>query len=139
MEAGNKLAVTMYLNGDAYLHSYDEKGQPIEKPTFDGKEIKSYIVELGYWRKHPNLHGFIVQTFANGVDECQTIELGKAEMEKIIKAICSKRLPHTEGFFFGVSDGSEDEESIRIFEDAIKWLETKDGKTWRSVTYRASW
>jgi hypothetical protein len=73
------------------------------------------------------------------VDECQTIELGKADMEKIIEAIRSKSLPHTTGFFFGASDGSEDEESIRIFEEAIKWLETEDGKTWRSVEYRASW
>ena len=73
------------------------------------------------------------------MDECQTIELGKADMEKIIEAIRSKSLPHTTGFFFGASDGSEDEESIRIFEEAIKWLETEDGKTWRSVEYRASW
>jgi hypothetical protein len=23
--------------------------------------------DLGYWRKHPNLHGYIINTFAEGV------------------------------------------------------------------------
>jgi hypothetical protein len=27
--------------------------------------------EVGYWRKHPDLHGYIVETFADGVDACQ--------------------------------------------------------------------
>jgi hypothetical protein len=69
--------------------------------------VETYCIRLGYWRKHASLHGYTVQTFAGGVDEGQSIELGKAELEKSVEAIRSKSLPHTTGFFFGVADGSK--------------------------------
>jgi len=42
------------------------------------------IYELVYWRKHPDLHGFIVTTFADGVDNCQQIWLSDNDIETII-------------------------------------------------------
>jgi hypothetical protein len=62
-------------------------------------------------------------------------------MRDIIQAIKEKRLPTTSGFFFGESDGSEDKESIEIFEKAIQWLDSGEerAKVWRSVEYQASW
>jgi hypothetical protein len=97
---------------------------------------------LGYWRKHPNLHGYIVQTFAGGKDECQNIDLGVPDhIRTIIAAVKAQQLPHTTGFFFGGSDPSPErmEEDIAIFERAVAWLQTDEPGIFRSVTYRASW
>ena len=108
----------------------------------DGFPVGSKTLELGYWRKHPNLHGYIVQTFADGLDECQNIDLGVPDrIRTIIATVKARELPDTTGFFFGVSDSSEErmEEDIAIFERAIAWLETDEPGILRLVTYRASW
>lgn len=96
-----------------------------ERPKKDGFPVKGVTLELGYWRKHPDLHGYIVQNYAGGRDECQEIELDDDALRDIINAVKNKRLPHTEGFFFGASDGSEDEETIEILEKALAWLENE--------------
>ena len=124
----------MFLNGKKFFWSFDGK-----RLLVDGFEQSRIELELGYWRKHPNLHGFIVNTFANGVDECQEIELDEENIQTIIDAINTKDLPKTTGFFFGESDGSEDKESIEILTKALEWLKTKEPNVSRSVVYRASW
>lgn len=141
------MGLDMYLEGRKSL--FDEPGQ--ESPKEDGFRVKGKTIALGYWRKHPNLHGYIVETFAEGKDECQDIHLESADLKNIIQAIKDKRLPETQGFFFGTSDGSEDEESIKILEGALNWLEqdpsldpTKGSPRGipfecRDVVYRASW
>ena len=93
--------------------------------------------ELGYWRKHANLHGYIVQTFANGVDECQEIPLSIDDLKKIVVAVKESQLPFTTGFFFGQSFGDEAPEDIRIFANAIAFLEQNGPSA--SVCYQASW
>ena len=128
------MGLDMYLEGRTFNWS-----NGIETPTQDGFEIKDLTLRLGYWRKHPNLHGYIVETFAKGVDECQDIWLDTNMMRQIIEAIKAKSLPETKGFFFGESDGSEDEESIEIFEKAIQWLEKKQPNVGKDVYYSASW
>ena len=56
----NLMGLDMYLQGEAfYTH-----GHPNRKAT--PLEIEKTIYRLAYWRKHPNLHGFIVKTFADG-------------------------------------------------------------------------
>jgi len=127
------MGLDMYLNGDDFFpHDHERrKSNP---------STKREQVELSYWRKHPNLHGYIVATFAEGVDECQEIGLAKEDMQRIIEAIKNKQLPHTVGFFFGASEDSDEQIAfdIEIFQNAIKWLEEKTG-AWRSISYRASW
>lgn len=92
----------------------------------DGFPVKAIELDLGYWRKHPDLHGFIVQAFAGGKDECQDIWLSAQDIRNIISAVKSGRLPHTEGFFFGSSERSKRrrDEDLRIFEAALHWLES---------------
>ena len=124
------MGLDMYLTGDRYFMEIRKRG-----------EVKAERYELGYWRKHPNLHGFIVETFADGVDECQLIDLGTDDLKKIIHAVKNRELPETTGFFFGVSDDSDEQiaEDVTILEDAIKWLEADDPDAWRSIHYQASW
>ncbi len=104
-------------------------------------ELKRVEYEIAYWRKHPNLHGFIVENFADGVDECQEIHLYEENINSIIEAIEADNLPETSGFFFGESciEG-EKESSLVAFRKANELLaaEKKDGY-YHSVIYQASW
>jgi hypothetical protein len=96
--------------------------------------------EIGYWRKHPDLHGYIVNNFANGVDECQQINLSSDDIIKIIDAVRSDSLCHnTTGFFFGVSsrDESQKVNDIEIFEKALMVM--KSSSNYSRIYYQASW
>jgi hypothetical protein len=128
------MGLDMYLNGERYF--MDGPPPPPGKPAF-----KAEIYQLGYWRKHPNLHGYIVQEFADGKDECQKIPLGEDELIQIMDAVKANELPHTTGFFFAVSEGTAEErqEDLSILQTALEWLRTKDEGIWRSVCYQASW
>ena len=131
------MGLDMYLDGEKYLWTHRRNPQDISRE--DGYEVKSRTLRLGYWRKHPNLHGYIVNTFADGVDNCQAIALEDTDIERIIEAVARDSLPHTEGFFFGISDGTEKDETLHIFTKALAWLRTKDDTSSRTVSYRASW
>ncbi len=70
--------------------------------------------EIAYWRKHPNLHGWMEQLWRsrntdpavdpmfNGVE----LELTWEDLEQLEEDIKNERLPSTVGFFFG--DNSDD-------------------------------
>lgn len=104
-----------------------------------GQEDNGVSTELGYWRKHPNLHGFVVQTFADGVDECQDIPLTLENLETILEATEGDRLPCTTGFFFGQSYPEQKPDTIKILNEAIEWLKENEARPGRRVFYRASW
>jgi len=130
------MGLDMYLTGRKFIMpnvlNLQEDGFPLLSKSF----------ELGYWRKHPDLHGYIVQTFAGGKDECQDINLTcPNRIRMTIAAVKARKLPHTEGFFFGVSDASPERiaEDIRIFESALAWCEAEEPGVVRTLTYRASW
>ena len=65
--------------------------------------------ELAYWRKHPNLHGWMENLWRsrntdpmldpafNGIE----VELTWADIDQLEDDIKNKRLPATSGFFFG--------------------------------------
>lgn len=92
--------------------------------------------ELAYWRKHPNLHGYIVQTYAAGVDECQRIPLTLENVQEILVASEADRLPETEGFFFGASRPEDKADTKEQLEKVLAWM--RQDPT-RKIYYRASW
>ena len=71
--------------------------------------------ELAYWRKHPNLHGWMEQLWEakgrpgisancadsdimfNGIE----LELTWEDLDQLEEDVSNARLPHTSGFFFG--------------------------------------
>jgi hypothetical protein len=128
------MGLDMYLTGT--VHFMDLIIFPRKRGT-----KKAELIDLGYWRKHPNLHGYIVQTFADGKDECQEIRLDDDNIRQIMRAVKDKALPFTEGFFFGQSQCTEAErtEDLEIFQGALDWLAAEQKDTIRAVTYRASW
>jgi hypothetical protein len=134
------MGLDQYLNGKKFYGRYQEKPR-----MEDGHVLEEVTIAIGYWRKHPNLHGYIVNTFADGEDKCQEIDLSAENISQIIDAIKNKQLPPTEGFFFGHSDGTEQDEDLAIFGKALGWLtfehekKGKNGMPWKSIIYRASW
>lgn len=138
------MGLDMNLYGDK--SSWDNTG------TVDDFPISSIVLDMGYWRKHPNLHGYIVDTFADGKDECQRIPLDEDDLQKIIEALETDAIygePVT-GFFFGKSyfPGEKDEygsyeeqksRDIDIFTKALNWIQNNPSKEWRNIYYEASW
>lgn len=133
------MGLDMYLRGEKFIWTNWE--DRTKNPMEDGFKIHSKHLELGYWRKHPNLHGYIVQEFAEGEDNCQRIDLDSADLEKIILAVIGESLPETSGFFFGKSYGTQEErdEDLKILREALAWSNTEEKGVSRSVYYKASW
>jgi len=100
--------------------------------------------EIAYWRKHNRLQGWMEKLWkeekGGGGKEfnCVEIELTLEDLKKLEKAIKSKKLPKTTGFFFG-DDSYEDyekndkETDLKFIKDAKK--EIKDG----NKVYYSSW
>ena len=140
------MGLDMYLDGIKFHSTFgrDENGNTIkvERPKCkDGHDIKRSVLDLGYWRKHPNLHGYIIENYADGRDECQEIELNANALEDIACAIELDKLPHTEGFFFGKSEWHEEdkEKNAEIFRKASEWLRSNEDGWTSTVIYQASW
>jgi hypothetical protein len=84
------------------------------------------VTEIAYWRKHPNLEGFMSALFARKNEEqgnpvqpqedgwfvgevmfnCQPLRLTLNDLKELESAIRGEQLPETTGFFFG--DNSDD-------------------------------
>lgn len=86
---------------DQYAHAFDNNGE---------RE------ELAYWRKHPNLQGWMENLWHErgcpgqpdepnsiGMSDfnCIPVELTSEDIDNLENAINGKNLPETTGFFFG--------------------------------------
>jgi hypothetical protein len=108
----------------------------------EGFPVKSKTYELAYWRKHPNLHGYIVKNYAkDGVDDCEPVELDQDALIAIMAAVREDRLPQTSGFFFGSSRESTEQRDhdLAVLTRALFWLQNESKDDWRTVIYQASW
>ena len=81
------------------------------------------LTEIHYWRKHPNLHGWMEKLYRQkgGSAEsfnCVDVQLVREDLDTLEADIKAGRLPYTEGFFFGVSDGSELEDDLSFINKA---------------------
>lgn len=105
---------------DMYAYVAAKAGQQSE--FYDGaqfdKDIGEYVNstvtkprEIAYWRKHPNLHGWMERlaeskgleySSFNGVE----MELTNEDLDNLERAVTHGELPATRGFFFG--DGADD-------------------------------
>jgi hypothetical protein len=102
---------------DMYAYSTRVTVPDVDFESPDGAE------EIHYWRKHPNLHGWMENLYlAKGGTadsfNCTTVRLGLADLETLETGLRNARLPHTEGFFFGASDGSETEDDLHFLHKA---------------------
>lgn len=136
------MGLDMYLEGNIYISEWDGNG-PRKRPTRKGYERKGETYDIGYWRKQPDLHGYIIRNFADGIDECQKIELDVDNLNAIKQALVEGDLGETTvGFFFGGHDYGEEERdrSVQIMDNAIKFLSDFSGQGfYASIYYGASW
>ena len=81
---------------------------------------------LHYWRKHPNLHGWMEALYyeKGGSDtfNCTPMVLTSEDLDRLEADVRAANLPPTEGFFFGESDGSETEDDLAFIAKARKSL-----------------
>lgn len=122
------------------MFAYKTKEKPAKEVDFvDGTDIE-YSEEIQYWRKHPNLHGWMENLYRtkNGKAEifnCVTVQLKEDDLHHLAECIIDGNLPHTEGFFFGSSynNDEEKEEDLNFVRTAL--LAIEEGYT----IYYTSW
>jgi hypothetical protein len=94
--------------------------------------------EIQYWRKHPNLQGWMENLYnqKGGEDEfnCANVQLTWEDLEELEQDIKENRLPETCGFFFGINSDEE------YKEETLDWIQRsldsiKDGYD----VYYSSW
>ncbi len=97
------------------------------------------LQKLHYWRKHPNLHGWMERLYVakggqNPEFNLSPVALNNADLDALETAIKAADLPETSGFFFGQSDGSERDDDLEFIRKARKAL-----KNDLAVIYVAWW
>lgn len=84
--------------------------------------------ELFYWRKHPNLQGWMENLWrdktGNQTDDFNLVhlDLNLSDIENLEEAILSNSLPETSGFFFGTSTPDRKEEDLEFIKLAKEEL-----------------
>ena len=113
---------------DMYAYTADKAGQEVTAR------------ELAYWRKHPNLHGWMERLAEsknldygsfNGVE----LELTWADIDALEQAVTHRQLPATSGFFFG-NDADE-----LYYEDDLTFIKNARAELFLGlkVFYNSSW
>ena len=97
------------------------------------------IEEIAYWRKHPNLHGWMEQLYRKkGGTETSfngdTVLLTEEDIDSLKIAVLTGSLPSTSGFFFGDSKQEINFADLEFIEKAKQAI--KEGYT---IYYDSSW
>ena len=96
-------------------------------------------MELAYWRKHPNLQGWMENLYhEKGGDEsfnCVDLELDLEDLDALEESLDEEALPETAGFFFGGNADDHYAEADREFIVAAR-AAIKQGYT---VVYSSWW
>ena len=76
-------------------------------------------MELAYWRKHPNLQGWMQDLYyEKGGEEdfnCVDLELTLEDLDALEESLDEEALPETAGFFFGTDSSDYYAEADREF------------------------
>jgi hypothetical protein len=137
----------MGLDMYAYVaQKANQQSEFYEGAEFDS-ESKDYVNkkvskprELAYWRKHPNLHGWMERLAEqkklkydsfNGIE----LELSWEDLDELERAITHKQLPATQGFFFG-NDSDE-----YYYESDLEFVKNAKAELFLGlkVFYNSSW
>ena len=104
------------------------KGEPQQDK--EGCTYYEDSMELAYWRKHPNLQGWMEDLWVSkgspGLTEaeeesvlssfnCVDLELTSEDLDSLEQSLSEAKLPETNGFFFGENADEEYAEQDREF------------------------
>lgn len=121
-------------------YAYKTKVKPGKRVDFQDEVYKDEVEreELHYWRKHPNLHGFMEHLYREKGGEsefnCRPVELTQGDIDRLAQSILDGELPETSGFFFGESFGDEENDDLEFCKKASEAI--KEGYT---VFYDSWW
>ena len=103
---------------DMYAHSVS-KNNAIDDLTFVYSDKPQDNIEIFYWRKHHDLHGWMQKLFhekgGSGDFNLQPVRLTLEDLDQLEEDLKSNILPETDGFFFG-NNPPDDESNRRDFE-----------------------
>lgn len=105
-------------------------------------------IQVGYWRKANQIHGWFVDNVQNEMDDCRDYYVDREQLRELLvtcqaiaqdRSKAEKLLPPTQGFFFG-SDGIDEWywQDIDNTIEMLSYVLENVGNEW-SFTYRASW
>ena len=93
------------------------KGEP--STDEDGYTYYEDSMELAYWRKHPNLQGWMEELWLgkgnDGEFNCVDLELTLSDLDYLEQSLDESALPETAGFFFGTNSDDHYAEQDREF------------------------
>jgi len=97
------------------------------------------IQEIHYWRKHPNLHGWMERLYRKKGGQAEDFNvvpvlLTEADLAALRRDVMAERLPVTTGFFFGESRPEEKQADLDFIQKARAAI--ADGK---KVFYTSWW
>ena len=110
------------------LDQYANARRGEAKTDDEGYTYYEDSMELAYWRKHPNLQGWMEDLYheKGGEEEfnCVDLELTLEDLDALEESLDEEALPETAGFFFGTDSSDHyaeaDREFIREARAAIK-------------------
>lgn len=113
-------------------YAYARKGLP--ETDFGSPRVEKVSVihkdqlELAYWRKHPNLQGWMEELWKSkggeGQFNCVDVELTLDDLNRLEEAIDGEELPETRGFYFGTdSDDFYREGDLQFISEAREHIE----------------
>ena len=78
----------------------------ITSPVFNDKQVpQNELVEIAYWRKHPNLHGWMERLYdskgGEGMFNCEFVQLTESDLAKLQDDILQQALIEASGPFWG--------------------------------------
>ena len=121
------------------MYAFSTKAKPKTEVDFETKNFEPQD-EVAYWRKHPNLHGWMQNlydmkggTSSDFNGDC--VVLDSEDLDNLEQDIKAGNLPDTSGFFFGESsNGDEENENDLLFVTKAREA-ISEGKT----VYYTSW
>lgn len=120
------------------MYALSTKAKPETDVDFSMKNIEGN--EIQYWRKHPNLHGWMQNLYDmkggtspdfNG--DCVVLDI--VDLDNLEEDIKNGNLPDTSGFFFGESSNNDEENDYDLLFVTKAKEEIKKGNT----VYYTSW
>jgi hypothetical protein len=128
---------------DMYAYVADKQGQmrdyyeSYDYETDSGPVVKPR--EIAYWRKHPNLHGWMHKLWNekghSGEFNGDELELTLEDLDRLEHVIEKGKLPGTSGFFFGNdSDQHYKADDLKFIQEARAELAAGN-----LVFYNSSW
>ena len=121
----------MGLDQYAYVAAKANQQDEFYEDAVYDEAVKQYVNpnitkprEIAYWRKHPNLHGWmellaekkgLEYNSFNGIE----LELTWEDLDDLERAVTHNQLPETQGFFFGdSSDEYYREQDLQFIKEA---------------------